>query len=203
VDAGLAKGPWGSQYFIEGFGLGLFAEAMHRLEGGKSNELTHSNKPEQIMYAVLDLLKKQLKGNRSVRMIVRLDGKEVSGDYVLLEALNIRFIGPNLHLVPDADISDGFFDVVFVTKRERAKLSRYLTERLKNKNSRSKLTTRRGRHLQIEWESSPVHLDDKPWPQDHDRIPVPSNAIDIKIQPGALVFLVPKDKNARPLIWKK
>jgi diacylglycerol kinase (ATP) len=192
VDAGVAKGPWGSQYFVEGFGIGLFAEAMHRLENGKSKELPDSGKPEQIMNGVLALLKKQLKGGRSVKMTVRLDGKDVSGDYVLLEALNICFIGPNLYLVPHADISDGFLDVVFVKRRERAKLSRYLTERLKRKKSRSKLTTRKGRHLQIEWESSPIHLDDKRWPREKDRLPVRSNAIDIKIHPGALVFLIPK-----------
>jgi len=198
VDAGMAKGPWGSQYFIEGFGIGLFAEAMHGLQSGKKNELPDSGKPEQIMNSVLALLKRQLKGNRSVKMTVRLDGKDVSGDYVLLEALNIRFIGPNLHLVPHADLSDGFLDIVFVTRRERAKLSRYLTERLKRKHSRSKLATRKGRHLQIEWESSPIHVDDKHWPQEKDRIPVRSNAIDIKIQPGALVFLIPKTKKQVP-----
>jgi len=200
VDAGVAKGPWGSQYFVEGFGIGLFAEAMHRIESGKIDELPDSGRSEHIMNGVLALLKKQLRDGRSVKMTVRLDGKDVSGDYVLLEALNICFIGPNLYLVPHADISDGFLDVVFVTRRERAKLGRYLTERLKRKKSRSrsKLTTRKGRHLQVEWESSPIHLDDKHWPREKDRVPVRSNAIDIKIHPGALVFLVPKTRKPIP-----
>jgi diacylglycerol kinase family enzyme len=108
VDAGVAKGPWGSQYFVEGFGIGLFAEAMHRLESGRSHELPDSSKPEQIMNGVLALLKKQLKVGRSVKMRVRLDGKDVSGDYVLLEALNICFIGPNLYLVPTQISVTGF-----------------------------------------------------------------------------------------------
>jgi diacylglycerol kinase family enzyme len=126
-------------------------------------------------------------------MTVRLDGKDISGDYVLLEALNIRFIGPNLDLVPRINVNDGLLDVVCVTKRERTKLSRYLTDRMKPKRSPSKLKVRQGRHLQIEWESSPLHIDDRPWPADEDHIPVQSNAIDVKIQPGALVFLVPKE----------
>ena len=193
-DAGVAKGPWGSRCFIEGFGTGLFAEVMYQLKGEKNNGLPSSGKSSEVINSVLAVLKKQLQGYRSIKMTVRLDGQDVSGDYVLLEALNIGHIGPNLDLVSRVDINDGFFDVVFVTKRERAKLSRYLTDRISRKRSRLKLTTRRGRHLQIEWESSPVHIDDTPWPEDEEGIPVRSTAIDVKIQPGALVFLVPKTR---------
>jgi len=192
-DAGVAKGPWGSRWFIEGFGIGLFAEVMYQLKGEKNNSLPSPNKPKQVIKSVLTLLKKQLRACRSVKMTVRLDGKDISGDYVLLEALNIRFIGPNLDLVPRINVNDGLLDVVCVTKRERVKLSRYLTDRMKPKRSPSKLKVRQGRHLQIEWESSPLHIDDRPWPADEDHIPVQSNAIDVKIQPGALVFLVPKE----------
>jgi hypothetical protein len=50
---------------------------------------------------------------------------------------------------------------------------------------------RQGRHLQVEWESSPVQIDDGPWPKKEDASPVLSHAIDIKTEPGALVFLKP------------
>ena len=43
---------------------------------------------------------------------MRLDAEELSGDYVVLEALNIRYIGSNLNLAPRADISDGFLNLV-------------------------------------------------------------------------------------------
>ncbi|HET8563734.1 MAG TPA: hypothetical protein VFM35_07685, partial [Candidatus Binatia bacterium] len=106
-----------------------------------------------------------------------------------LEALNVRYIGPNLDLVPRAEINDGLLDVVFVSKDEQPKLNRYISDLLKDKRSRVSLTIRRGRHLQVEWKSSPVHIDDIPWPEDKDGAPVLSNAIDIKTEPGALVFL--------------
>jgi diacylglycerol kinase (ATP) len=193
-DVGVAKGPWGSRCFIEGFGIGLFAEVMYQLKGEKNNGLPSSSKTGEVIKSVLAVLKKQLQGYRSIKLTVMLDGQDVSGDYVMLEALNIGHIGPNLDLVSRVHVNDGFLDIIFVAKRERSKLSRYLTDCIKRKRSRSKLTTRRGRHLQIEWESSPVHIDDTPWPEDEDRIPVRSNAIDIKIQPGALVFLVPRTR---------
>jgi len=196
-DAGVAKGPWGSQCFIEGFGVGLFAETMSQLDGRKILDLTHSDNLQKVIRTVLNILKNQLSTYPSKNMTVRLDGRDVSGDYVLLEALNIRYIGPNLDLVPRADINDGFLDVVFVTKAKRAKLSKYLSDRISGKNSRVSLTVRRGRHLQIELKNSPIHIDDTAWPKGKDRTPLRSNAIDIKIDPGALVFLIPMEKRQR------
>jgi diacylglycerol kinase family enzyme len=111
-DAGLAKGPWGSEYFIEGFGIGLFAEAISRLDEKEYRELANSGKPMQVINSVLDILKKQLQRHKPKKLTVRLDGEELSGDYIVLEALNIRYIGSNLNLAPRADISDGFLNLV-------------------------------------------------------------------------------------------
>jgi diacylglycerol kinase family enzyme len=196
-DAGVASGPWGSQCFIEGFGVGLFADTMSRLDGRETLDSAHSDDSKKEIRTAVRILKNQLKNISPKDMTVRLDGRDVSGDYVLLEALNIRYIGPNLDLVPRADINDGYLDVVFVTKNERAKLSRYLSNRINGTNSRANLTVRRGRHLQIELKDSPIHIDDTPWPKGKDRTALRSNAIDIKIDPGALVFLIPVEKRRR------
>lgn len=188
-DAGVAKGPWGSKTFIEGFGIGLFAETMFQIDNGAHPHASQSEDPEEEIDAVLQVLKKQLSKYRSKDLTVRLDGQDLSGDYFLLEALNVRYFGPRLDLVPRAEINDGLLDVVFVSKPEQARLSRYISDRLKRKRQRASLTVRRGRHLQVEWEISPVHIDDMPWPEDKDDCPMRSNAVDIKIDPGALVFL--------------
>lgn len=191
-DAGIAKGPWGSRYFIEGFGLGLFAETMFGIENGHHPQVSRSEDPEEEISAVLKVLKKQLSRYPSKDLTVRLDGQDLSGDYYMLEAMNIRYIGPNLDFVPRAEVNDGLLDVVFVPKAEQAKLSQYISDRLRDKRSRVSLMVRQGRHLQVEWESSPVHIDDQPWPKDEDASPVLSQAIDIKTEPGALVFLKPR-----------
>jgi diacylglycerol kinase family enzyme len=196
-DAGVARGPWGSQCFIEGFGVGLFADTMSRLDGREILDPAHPDDAKKVVRTAVSILKNQIKNYSPKAMTVRLDGHDVSGDYVLLEALNIRYIGPNLDLVPRADINDGFLDVVFVTKSERAKLSKYFSSRIDGKNSRANLNVRRGRHLQIELKNSPIHIDDTAWPKDKDRTALRSNAIDIKIDPGALVFLVPVEKRRR------
>jgi diacylglycerol kinase (ATP) len=185
-DAGLAKGPWGTRYFIEGFGIGLFAETMFRIDNGKQPDPSRSNDPEEEINAALKVLKKQLSNYPPKRMTVRLDGRDRSGEYFLLEAMNVRFIGPKLDFVPRAETNDGLLDVVFVSKEERAKLSQYISDPVKRQRSPVSLTVRRGRHLQVEWQSSPVHIDDRAWPEG-----VLANAVDIKTDAGALVFLAP------------
>ena len=193
-DAGIAKGPWGSEYFIESFGVGLFAETMFKINdklGGL--ELSSSRDAKKAVAAVIKILNDQLEKLDPKEMVVQLDGRDVSGNYVLLEVLNIRYVGPNLDLVPRAEINDGWFDVVFVTEAQRAKLRKYLMDRTKQKDPTAKLTVRRGQHLQIEWQNSPIHIDDTAWPKRKHRTPLRSNIVDIRIDPAALVFLMPAE----------
>ena len=55
-DAGIAKGPWGSKPFIEGFGIGLFAETMFQIEDGNSR-VSDAKDPETEIKSVLSLLR--------------------------------------------------------------------------------------------------------------------------------------------------
>jgi diacylglycerol kinase family enzyme len=191
-DAGVAKGPWGSEHFIEGFGVGLVGEAIfEHVEKEKAAE-GGSQKSTQIVDSPLRTVKEQLRRLQPRKMTVRLDGEDLSGDYFLLEAMNIRYIGPNLDLAPRAETNDGLLDVAFVTSKERRKLNAYIRSLLERKGTRPNLTIRRGRHLQIEWESSPVHIDDILWPEKDDEIPVKLNAIHVDVEHGALVFFIPK-----------
>ena len=52
----------------------------------------------------------------SARWRIVADGLDLSGDYLAVEILNIRFVGPNVPLAPDADPSDGLLDVVLVDR---------------------------------------------------------------------------------------
>jgi len=107
-DAGVAKGPWGSEHFIEGFGLGLFAETMFRIDSANEKDLAQAEDPGEEIDAVLKMLRGRLRKLKSNEMTVRLDGKDLSAEYVLLEALNVRFIGPNLNLAPEAETGSDF-----------------------------------------------------------------------------------------------
>ena len=190
-DVSCAAGPWGKSFFIEGVGLGAFTETMSRLDARSNVDLTDHEDAEKKIQATLHILKVRLEACQALGMKITLDGRDLAGEYVLLEAMNIRSIGPNLWLAPDADPGDGLLDVVLVPDRERQRLTDHLTERTEGKNIFPQLTTHRGRHLHIECDELRVHIDDDIWPSHGEHPPYSPMIIDVSLHPESLEMLVP------------
>jgi diacylglycerol kinase (ATP) len=93
------------------------------------------------------------------------DGKDLSGAYIAVEAMNIASIGPRIPLAPDADPSDGQFDLVLARPREREALASYI-ESLGTTSERPPLTVHRVRTVEMDWPSTDAHVDDELWPSD-------------------------------------
>jgi diacylglycerol kinase (ATP) len=187
-DVGVAEGPWGSKRFIEGAGIGLFTETMCQTKNDA--DLARVRNTDKMITSVLEMLIKRLESYPPKKLEVRLDAEDLSGDYVLLEAMNIRFVGPNLYLSPDADPGDGLLDIVCASHSDRGKLSSYLMNHVDQDAAPANLTVRRGQHLRIKWDGSPIHIDDKTWPEAENSTPSAGTAfLDVKVAPAALVFL--------------
>jgi diacylglycerol kinase family enzyme len=58
----------------------------------------------------------------------------VSEELLGLEAMNVRELGPNLPLAPDADPGDGLLDVVLVRSHDRDALAAYVAARLRGEH---------------------------------------------------------------------
>jgi diacylglycerol kinase family enzyme len=162
LDVGVAKGPWGERNFIEGVGFGLFAGLLASSETEK--------KPKQKRGAgrvesALRRLKQDAEGFEPIEVAAKLDGKDLSGRYLMLEALNLRYVGPNMYLAPDSNPGDGEFEVVLVTEEERERLVHYLESWQDNRERLAVLPSRRGRRLELEWTGFPLHIDDKLYPK--------------------------------------
>jgi diacylglycerol kinase (ATP) len=190
-DVGAAIGPWGSSFFVEGVGIGAFTETMSRLDARRNADLAHQEDTDKKIHAVLHILKIRLEGCQAIRLKMALDGRDLSGEYVLLEAMNIRSIGPNLSLAPDADSGDGFLDIVLVSEHEREKLTRYLTELIAGKKLFPHLTVHRGRHLHIECDELRVHIDDDVWPRHGEHPPYSPMIIEISVHSESLEIVTP------------
>jgi diacylglycerol kinase (ATP) len=190
-DVGMDSGPWNPKYFIEGLGIGLFAETMYRLDATNNLDLAHLDDTGEKVKSVLEILKERLSSFTPNRLKITLDGRDMSGEYVLLEVMNISYIGPNLRLAPHANPSDGLLDIVLVSKDEQDNLSRYLSRSIEGKLPHPGLTVRTGQHLQIEWDGLTVHIDDEVWPEKASEFPISFNTIDVKIDRHALEFLAP------------
>ena len=197
-DIGEAEGPWGSNYFVEGVGVGLFAATILSLRERNDPTLAAAVSREDEITRVLQILKEQIQKHAPKKIKVRLDDQDLSDDYVLIQASNIRYVGPNLDLAPSADTNDGLLDVVLLPSGEEGKLSKYLTHCISRRSAKANLTVCRGRHLQIEWDGFPVHIDDKAWPPDNKKPRARSKAIDIKVGPNSVLFLCPQRTRRRP-----
>ena len=192
LDVGVANGPWGSKYFIEGVGAGAFTDTMAKLDARKNADFAHHEDTKKKVDTALHILKLRLEASPSVHLKLELDGHDFTGDYALLEAMNIRSIGPNLRLAPNADPGDGMLDIVLVTEAEKEQLNRYLAEQIADKQSAPDLTVHRGRHLRIQCDEMRVHLDDEIWPSHGEHPPYSPMIIEVSLHPESLELLAPR-----------
>ena len=133
------------------------------------------------------LLRRLLPAYPSHYWQIHLDDEDLSGDYLLWEAMNIRSVGPVLHLAPHAGTKDGLLDFVCAREIDRPILMDHFDARLAGKKSKFPLPTRRFSHLRVVWEGSALHLDDKIRPRRKKKEEAPGE-IDISVRPSALVI---------------
>jgi diacylglycerol kinase family enzyme len=188
LDVGVAEGPWGMHYFLEGIGIGLFARL---LAGGSGEKVKRSRtkRPDAKVDDALERLKRRAEKARPIALKARLDGKDLSGRYLLLEAVNLPYVGPNLFLAPDSKPGDGEFDVVLVTEAERGRLVEYLSTWQENRERLAVLPSHRGKRLTIEWTGFEVHIDDELWPGEDEKPAKPPARIEARIEGASVEFL--------------
>jgi diacylglycerol kinase family enzyme len=190
VDVGVAQGPWGERFFVEGVGLGIFAELLTR-------PAPEAKKKKNPVERGLSRLQAVAKRAEPVEVSAILDGRDISGSYLMLEALSLPFVGPNLHLSPDNKPGDGQFSVVLVTKADRGRLLESLENWKEDREELAFLPSIRGRRLQIEWSGFPLHIDDKLLPEDGMKAKEMAGPIEARIGSCSVEFLIPGDPRAK------
>ena len=193
LDVGIASGPWGQRYFVEGLGAGLFAELLVRSEEKRAEREKEkkSKRPAKVVEGALRRLKEAAGTAEPVEIAAQLDGVDISGRYLLFEAVNLPFIGPNLYIAPDTKAGDGQLEVVLVPESQRARLVRYLDHWQENRERLSLLPSRRGKHLQIEWTGYALHIDDKLRPRKKSEPEEVAGLVDVRVDGAAVEFLTP------------
>src|SRR5262249_60116678 len=107
-----ARGPWGERPFMEGIGAGLFTAAIPHIDANET--VARLNDTEVKLTYTQQLLRERLDRCRPTKLSVKLDGKDASGSYILLEALLMQFIGPNPYLAPKTLRDRGPLDALVV-----------------------------------------------------------------------------------------
>ena len=180
LDVGIAGGAWGERLFVEGVGVGLF---QHVLQHEASSEDKHPDR-------ALRILLEAARHYPPCAWQVTIDGEDRSGEYTLIEAMNVRSIGPGVQLAPIADAFDGLLDVVLLTERERPALTRYLEALLaKDPGARLDAPMTRARHLHVRLAGASARLDDEILPGPREPA---SEHLDVRLLPGAIELWLPR-----------
>lgn len=179
-DIGRVYGIEKYDFFMEGMGYGIFPYLIHKM---KSVDADLSDDPAKRLTVALNNLLKIIQSYKPVFAHVVVDGQDRSGEYLMVEIINIPSIGPNLVLAPEADSSDGFFEVVLVPENKRQVLETYVSNKLKGKETGLKLDIIRGKQIYIKWQGTDGHVDDKLIKmKDHPEVKIENH-------PGLLEFL--------------
>jgi diacylglycerol kinase family enzyme len=196
-DTGVVRGANGTCAMFEGMGFGPIAVTIAALSPLTDAEARADFTDDEVRRD-LKVLREVLADYPVHECSVKLDGRDLSGEYILVEVMNIRSVGPNIVLAPDADVSDGMFDLVLLTDGDRATLRDYLTSRLEGKPVPVQFPSHRGRHVELGWRGSRVHIDDLVWPHEREASSGQSWSrdgrieIEVLMNPGSLDVLVPR-----------
>lgn len=193
LDLGVATGPWGTFHFLESIGTGALAHLISEIDHGGASYVNSLEGRSPRIEAARELLRRTLSRSPAVRCEIRVDDRELSGDYLLVEALNFGAAGPNLKLAPHADGADGLLDVVVVRDDQRDSLERHLAAR--DAPSRTTLPALHARQVTLRCSPSMVHLDDELWSGESET--ADEMIVQASVEPTALSFLVPGHRDKR------
>jgi diacylglycerol kinase (ATP) len=180
LDLGIARGPWGEQLFVESVGVGLIPSGIMR---AKSRERDESDRSLSNLARTAHVYRDALSRLHPHRCTISVDGTSVTGEFLMIEAFNIPFVGPNLVFTADANPSDGLLSVVVAREDDRQRLDDYLRQRMEGTECPISMASYCGRRIDIE-NPGCLHVDDEIYRSE------PSVRVALELEGGALEILV-------------
>lgn len=188
-DVGLVKTPWARRIFLEAMGFGFYADTLAAYR---------PKEPKSVLRAI-SAFTQTLPDYRARRFRIRLDGQDLSGDYLLVEVLNTTAFGPRLTVAPAADVADGLFEVLRIRQQERESFVGYIVSLFAAELADlPSVETSQGRRLEVKWTGFPLHIDGEVHPPaDVELRPVPENdlRVTVEVLPQVLEFWLPKQRD--------
>lgn len=150
LDIGRVCSPLGEDYFLESWGYGLFAQILERYGPEKGKSVLRG----------VDSISETLTQFQPHYRKIRLDGEDISGSYLIVEAHNTPALGPRVQLAPTADPTDGWLDVLRVHEDHREGLLDYVTGVVTGKlGELPNVELVSGKRLEIPWTGFTYHVD--------------------------------------------
>lgn len=157
---GRLKGLKNENFFLESVGFGIFPELIFEMENNK----IENEPPAEELQRTLKTLLTIVKEFKAQKAKIKVGGITIKGSFLLAELMNIRFIGPNFELAPQALPDDGYFDLVLIPERNRAELEDYICKMINGTAGKEDLQkfvkVMRVEKTKIKWNGSKAHVDD-------------------------------------------
>lgn len=167
---GVARGPWGEKRFVEAAGVGIFARLLRAVEN-VPEELAHADpgraesRRDELQRARRRLLH-VVEGMPVRSLALQADGEDLADDYLMAEALNVRYAGPAIDVAPGTPREDGRLTLVTLRAAERETFAHFLRGVLRGDAPSCPIASRPVRTLSIPWPPDAGRLDDQPWPKE-------------------------------------
>jgi diacylglycerol kinase family enzyme len=174
VDLGVVHAERVTESFVEGFGLGVFAHVVAEKATTKDKTLPRA----------MSLIADELDQFVPVPLELEVDGKALSGSYVLVAVMNTRSLGPALRVAPEAKCDDGMLDVALVRPEAKRDLVAHLRQAAEEPGGAfPSLETSRATQIRMRAKRGWVHIDDGARELEGE--------IRIEVAPGAVRVLAP------------
>lgn len=110
-----ANGPWGRKTFVEALGSGVLTDAVDEAEEDPET-------PEEKQRNGRAAFRKALRKAEPFDCAIETESWAWRGDCLMVEIMNISFVGSRLALAHGANPGDGLFDIMLVTPDDREQL---------------------------------------------------------------------------------
>jgi diacylglycerol kinase family enzyme len=150
-DVGVVTAPWGTDYFIEACGFGLYADGLKIYDPNNGRSLLRS------ISSIIETINEF----EAHSCQITLDGNDISGTYRMFEVLNTPRFGPWIKLAPEADPGDGWLDVVRIRPDSDESLFRYVASLIaEDLNELPNVEVSRAKCVEIRLPGNfPIHVD--------------------------------------------
>jgi diacylglycerol kinase (ATP) len=183
-DVGRIHGLPKQKFMLEAFGYGVFPQLMEIMDNQPSGEIDTPQKSlTRALHVLLDLIERY----DAKPCVIKMNDQEMVGKFLLVEVMNTRSIGPNLHLAPDANPSDGMLDVVLIHEDQRDEFAAFVKEKIEGRDPTSDFEVFKTKKIEFYWEGTDLHVDDE--------VVTLKEAYKVKIEifEGLLEFLLPQN----------
>lgn len=195
-DCGMVRGPWGACPFIESAGAGLVTHLIETADAEPVEAALEASPVPDRFDDIRRLCGFLLGSVEASDYTIEADGVDLSGRYLLVEAMNIRSIGPRLRLAPEADPGDGMLDLVLIDERARELFAADIQSWADNWSHATPWPVQRVQRVSISGKNLAWHVDDQPSPsKPAGRSKVVSGSVSVELT-GYAEILIPADGGA-------